>query len=539
MATDYKAIMIALLSGWSWSKIRDNYRCSRRTISKASAAIDSHGLTVEKVKELDAAGIQGLFPDNRRRDDGAFLQPDFGPIVARLAKGARVTMVVEHSRYLRRACGPGQQHYSYKQFMALFADYVDVNALRATIDHPAGLDMQVDWAGDVMTVADSCEKSVVKAYIFVASLPHSGMIFAMATPDLKMRSWLSCHDAALSYFGGVPQRVIPDNAPTATNQLCKKMRARDVNVQYERFGEYFGFGIMPTAPYSPTHKGQVESSVHVVERWVIEYLDDREFFSFDELNDAIAQQVDWINDRKQFRKSTTSRRELFEESELDCLCALPRYPWTWSAWKKAKVGLNYHIQHDKHFYSVPWKLAGKWVDVQVFDAFLRVFYNGNQVAEHLLRPGNFQLSTDADHVPDNHKDLATGWNRERMESWAKSIGAATHELICQIFNARTIEAHAYHSVLAILNMSKESSRALLEQACQQILDRKEVPSSRKVAKEITELRRPQSRDVDVTLPVTSTGQSVSLSQPGRRRTPAGGGTSHIRGKNSFTIRKEI
>lgn len=423
--------------------------------------------------------------------------------------------------------------------MALFADFVDVNALRASISHPAGLDMQVDWAGDTMSVLDPYEKTVVKAYVFVASLPHSGMIFAQATPDLKMRSWLSCHDEALSYFGGVPQRVIPDNAPTATNQVCKKMRTRDVNAQYERFGEYFGFGILPAAPYQPTHKGHVESAVYIVERWVMEYLSDCEFFSFDELNEAIADRVDWLNDRKEFRKSSTSRRELFAEFEADALCPLPQHPWTWSVWKRAKVGLNYHIQHNKHFYSVPWKLAGRWVDVQVFDAFLRIFYGGEQVAEHLLRPANFQLSTDKDHVPANHKDLATGWDRERMESWAKSIGAATHELISQIFNARSIEAHAYHSVLAILNMSKESSRALLDQACQQLLDRKEIPSARKVAKEITELRRPGAHNEQQQVPVTSTGDSVALSTPRPRRRGQQQGTSHIRGKASFTIREEI
>lgn len=539
MATDYKAIMIALLNGWSWSKIRDDYRCSRRTISKAAVAIDAFGLTVAQVRELDSAGIEALFPDRRRRDDSAYLQPDFTRIVSKLAQGTRVTMMVEHAKYLGRACAPGQQHYSYKQFMALFADYVDANQLRAVLAHPAGLDMQVDWAGDVMAVCDPFGKSVLKAYVFVASLPHSGMIFAMATPDLKMRSWLCAHDAALRYFGGVPQRVIPDNAPTATNRLCKKMRARDVNAQYERFGEFFGFGILPAAPYEPTHKGHVESAVHIIERWVMEYLDDREFFSFDELNEAIAARVEWMNDRKEFRKSTTSRREIFEQFESDALCALPKSSWSWSAWKKAKVGLNYHIQHNKHFYSVPWKLTGKWVDVQVFDTFLRVFYGGEQVAEHLLGPGNYQLTTDADHVPDNHKDLGTGWDRERMESWAKSIGAATHELIRQIFNARIIEAHAYHSVLAILNMSKESSRALLEQACQQLLDRKEIPSARKVAKEIVELKRPASKDGQANVPVTSTGQSVSLATPHRRRGATSPRNSHIRGQASFTFREEM
>ncbi|WP_257160774.1 IS21 family transposase [Corynebacterium cystitidis] len=538
MATDYKAIMIALLSDLSWSKIRADYRCSRRTISKAAAALDAHGLGIDDVRGLDAAGVAALIPDHRRRDDSAFLQPDFEAIAAKCAQGSRVTMLVEHEKYLRRECVPGQQHYSYKQFMALFADYVDVNQLRATLHHPPGLEMQVDWAGDTMAVFDPYSQGVVKAYLFVASLPHSGMVFACATPDLKIRSWLSCHDEALNYFGGVPQRVISDNAPTATNQLCKKMRARDVNGHYDHFGGYFGFGILAAEPYEPTQKGHVESAVYIVERWVQEYLDDREFFSFDELNEAIATRVEWINDRREFRKSTTSRRELFAEYERGALMELPKYPWSWSEWKKAKVGDNYHIQHAKHFYSTPWKLVGKWVDVQVFDSFLRVFYNGEQVAEHLLRPGNYQLTTDPDHVPENHKDLGTGWDRERMESWAKSIGAATHELIGQIFNARAIEAHAYHTVLAILNMSKESSRKMLEQACQQLLDRKEVPSSRKVAKEIVELKRASAHPDHAELPMTSTGHSTSLSSTKTPRKPTSEGKSHIRGKASFSIRKE-
>ncbi|WCZ38501.1 hypothetical protein [Corynebacterium jeddahense] len=140
-----------------------------------------------------------------------------------------------------------------------------------------------------------------------------------------------------------------------------------------------------------------------------------------------------------------------------------------------------------------------------------------------------QYSTDKEHVPAKHQDLATKWDRGRIESWAQSIGAATYELIRQMFHARQVEAQAYNSALGVLSLSKKYSRSLLEQACQDVLDSHMVPSVRKVHDTIKDLA---TRTTVATGGAQSPTSSAASTRPVTRRAPAAQ-VSHVRGKAAF------
>ncbi|MDO5373178.1 MAG: DDE-type integrase/transposase/recombinase [Corynebacterium glutamicum] len=254
MATDYQAIMLALTRGDSWTTITHDFGCSRRTIDKASRTIRTHGFDTTAILSLSPDQLTELFPDNRYRKEEDFLPPNSTAIAARQRRGERVTLKVEHHRYCQQPVRPGQQHYTYKQFCKLYDHFVDVNDLTAQITHRPGDQMYVDWSGDSMTVTDPITGTRYQAWIFVASLPYSGMVFAVATPDTKMRAWLSSHQDAFDYFGGRPVKITPDNASTATNQLFQGVRVRDVNEEYFRFSQHFGVGITPARPMKPRDK---------------------------------------------------------------------------------------------------------------------------------------------------------------------------------------------------------------------------------------------------------------------------------------------
>ncbi|MGC2865048.1 Mu transposase domain-containing protein [Corynebacterium glutamicum] len=214
------------------------------------------------------------------------------------------------------------------------------------------------------------------------------------------------------------------------------------------------------------------------------------------------------------------------------LNSLPVARWSWSTWRRAKAGMNYHIRFNKHFYSVSWQYAGRFVDVQIFDDHLTVFSDNQIIATHALKPASMGYSTADEHVPEKHKDLATKWNRERIEGWVASIGAATQELISQMFHARKVEAQAYSSTLAVLSLAKKHSRAELDAACHNLLDRHEVPSVRKVAEEIHDLAHQHTALFADTQPPLSTEPSQRLMKsPGPQ-------SSHVRGKQAFVFREE-
>lgn len=258
MWSPIRLIMLALVQGRSWSQITSDLGCSRSSIDKASRVLRSTGMDEDTINALSAQELSELFPDNRRRDLDAFVEPDFAGIAARRRRGERVTLKVEHHKYTRRQAASGQQHYSYRQFCALFENYVDVNDLTALLTHAPGEELCVDWSGETMAVVDPLTGVSVRACVFVASLPHSGLIHASAWPDMRMRSWLCAHRDALDYIGGVPVRIVPDNASTATNQVIRGATVREVNERYQQFAEFYGCGITPARPGKPREKAHVE-----------------------------------------------------------------------------------------------------------------------------------------------------------------------------------------------------------------------------------------------------------------------------------------
>lgn len=283
----------------------------------------------------------------------------------------------------------------------------------------------------------------------------------------------------------------------------------------------------------------MEKGVDIVTTWVIEYLDDREFYDLAHLNDAIIAQVDWINDRPGFRGHSASRREIFTAHEAAVLSPLPDGAWSWSTWRTAKVGMNYHIRVNKHFYSVPWRFAGRGVDVQIFDTWLEVFAEGVSLAVHQLKPANMGYTTLDEHVPARHKDLATKWDRERIESWANSIGTATHTLICQMFDSRRVEAQAYSTTLAVLGLAKQYSRAQLEAACQHLIDRGDTPSVRRVIDEIRSHQLSPGAVEPTSSPLSTIPAPRPAAPAATGRTPITSSHSHVRGKTAFTFRDEV
>lgn len=532
MSTDYKSIMLWLLDGRSYTEISTSLGCSRKTISHTKHILTTNNLTVNQIHDLTTTQIEELFPDHRRRDPERFLQPDMEAIAQRRMRRKRVTRKVEWERYLTQPTSPGIEHYSYPQFCSLFDAYVDEQNLSTVINHLPGETMEVDWAGEAMTVTDPLSGQEHKVSIFVAALPFSGMLYVSGWFNQQMRSWLYAHQQAFDYFGGVTRIVVPDNTSTATNQVTPTTRVRDLNKHYATFSRHFGFGAVAARSYKPKDKPSVEKGVDIIERWIIEYLDDRTFFSLDQLNHAIHQRVDWINNRSEFRGRDISRREIFEEFEQPELLELPSEPWSWAQWRKSKVGMNYHIRVDNHFYSVPWKLAGKTVDTCILDTAVEVIFDNEIVARHRRAPANFQYSTSDEHVPPSHKDLGQRWDRDRILSWAQSIGTSTFTVIEQMFNSRKVEAQAYNSALAVLALAKDYSRIELEQACQVIVATKQMPSTRKVKDQLAHLRKNPEALLNAAVPPIPAPTPRSSTGPASLPD-----TSNVRGAGAFVFKE--
>jgi transposase len=124
---------------------------------------------------------------------------------------------------------------------------------------------------------------------------------------------------------------------------------------------HYGVAVMPARPYKPGDKAKVENAVLLAERWIIAALRHRRFQTLPELNEAIAELLEKLNQRP-FRKREGSRASLFAELDRPALQPLPAQRYELAYWKTVRASIDYHVEVERHYYSVriswpakPWK----------------------------------------------------------------------------------------------------------------------------------------------------------------------------------------
>jgi transposase len=317
--------------------------------------------------------------------------PDWGHVHRELRR-ADVTMALLWEEY--RAGAP--DGFGYSWFCDLYREWV--GRLKPTLRqvHPAGERMFVDFAGRTMEVVDGAGGEVRRAEIFVAVLGASSFTYAWATWSQSVPDWIGAHVAAFEYFGGVARQVVSDNLKAGVTRAC--FHDPSVNRTYGEMAAHYGTAIVPARPYKPRDKAKVEVGVQVVQRWILARLRHRTFFSLAELNSAIAALVEQLNDRP-MRGWGTTRRALFDQFDRDALSKLPAAAYEYADWRRRRVGLDYHVEVDRGFYSVPHQLLRQEVEVRLTTGTVEVFHRGKRVASHVRGAARHRPSTVIEHMP--------------------------------------------------------------------------------------------------------------------------------------------
>ena len=471
--TDYRYVMGLLVQGLAYRQIEAMAGCSHRAIARARRVLDEERLSsAEQVAALSAEDLDRLFADGRKNVAGEFVAVDIDKVVTARLGRKKPPLKVLWGQYLKSEAVGGARFYGYERFCQIVTEHVRVNDLTLPIAHVPGHTMQVDWAGTMMQVTDPITRAVTPVAVFVATLPFSGMVFAYGYLDEKQPAWCDGHRRAFEYYGGVAQVIVPDNASTASNQISRTDRARDVNASYADFLAHYGAAAVPTRSNRPRDKGHVEAGVKVVTNWVIHLLSDRVFACLDDLNDAVAAQVEAINDRRPFRGEPRSRREWFDDHERDELMVLPVQRWEPVTWRKAKVHRDWHIQLDTIKYSVPYRLAGSSVDVRIIGTAIEVLADGQIIAAHHQGRHRNGYVTDPEHAPPHYESVAGLWTRGYFLRQGAKVGPATVTALTRLLDGKAIEAQGYRSCMNILELGKRASgnRVLLEAACRELVD---------------------------------------------------------------------
>ena len=230
-----------------------------------------------------------------------------------------------------------------------------------------------------MPIVDRHTGEIRDAQVFVGVLGASSYTYAEATHTQSLPDWIASHQRMLRFFGGVPELLVPDNLKAAVTRACRY--APKINATYTELAAHYGTAVLPARPYKPRDKAKAEVAVQVVERWILALLRHRTFFSLAELNAAIAELLPALNERP-FQGRTESRKDLFEALDRPALKPLPQDDYAYAKWRKAKPGIDYHIEVDKRFYSVPHALVGQVLELRITATTVEVMHKGKRVAVH-------------------------------------------------------------------------------------------------------------------------------------------------------------
>jgi transposase len=200
-----------------------------------------------------------------------------------------------------------------------------------------------------------------------------------------------------------------------------------------------------------------------VQRWVLAALRKRQFFSLADLNEAILELVHKLNQRP-FRKLPGSRAELYQNLDRPALQPLPLQPFVFAEWKKARVNLDYHIELDGHYYSTPYQLVGKEVEVRSTRGTVEIVYQGKRIASHVRSSQPHVASTIAEHRPKSHQEYLE-WTPSRIIDWAGKVGPFTARLVESVIADKPHPEMGYRSALGVIRLSRKYGDERLEAAC--------------------------------------------------------------------------
>ena len=331
-------------------------------------------------------------------------------------------------------------------------------------EHRGGEKLFVDYS-DGLSIVDALTGEMTLTQLFVSVWGASSYTYAEATLSQTLPDWTTSHVHAFEYFGCVPRVLVPDNLKSGVSKACRY--EPELNQTYADMAEHYGCAVLPARPRKPRDKAKVENGVLIAQRWILAVLRHRTFYSLAELNAAISECLERLNTRP-LRQAKKSRRELFEAIDRPAALPLPQKAYEFAEWYKARVQLNYHIEVDHHFYSVPYQLLHEKLDLRLTATMVEALHKGERVAAHVRSPIRGGYTTLPEHMPPSHRYYAE-WNPARFIQWAGKTGESTARLVERILATRPYPEQGFRACLGIIHLARDYEPARIEAAAERAL----------------------------------------------------------------------
>ena len=448
-------------AGLSLEAIARALKISKGVVAKYLRLAMAAGLSWPIPDALDDAALEKLLYQQGAAREPTFAEPDYALVHQELKKkGVTLTLLWEEYRQ-----AVGERGYQYTAFCTRYRDWAGKLKRSMRQIHRAGEKLFADYAGPTVPIVDAETGEIRPASIFVAVLGASSYTFACATPGQTQADWLTGMGRALAFIGGVPALIVPDN-PRALVSGPDRYEP-ELNRATAEFAQHYDTVILPARPKKPQDKAKVESGVQVVERWILARLRHRRFFSVAELDAAILELMPALNTRP-FKKLPGCRQDAFAQVDAPYLRPLPGSAFVIAEWKKATVNIDYHVEFERNYYSVPHALIHQAVELRITRHMVEVLAKGKRVASHPRSSRKGHYATLAEHMPAAHRAHAE-WSPGKLQTWAASVGPSTAELVKRLLIEKKHPEQGYRACLGLMRLTRNHGQARMEAACERAL----------------------------------------------------------------------
>lgn len=448
-------------AGLSLEAIARSLKISKGVVAKYLRLASAAGVTWPIPEALDDAGLEKLLYQQGTAREPAFAEADYALVHQELKKKG-VTLLLLWEEY-RQAVG--ERGYQYTAFCTHYRNWAGKLKRAMRQIHRAGEKLFADYAGPTVPIVDASTGEIRPASIFVAVLGASSYTFACATPGQTQADWLVGIGRALTFIGGVPALIVPDNPRALVSQPDRY--EPELNRATAEFAHHYDTVILPARPRKPQDKAKVESGVQVVERWILARLRHRRFFSVAELDAAVAALLPGLNTRP-FKKLPGSRQDAFALVDAPYLRPLPVAAFVIAEWKKATVNIDYHVEFEGSYYSVPHPLIHQPVELRITRHTVEVLAKSKRIASHPRSGKKGHYATLAEHMPAAHRAHAE-WSPGKLLTWAASVGPSTAELVKRLLLEKKHPEQGYRACLGLMRLTRNHGRVRMEAACERAL----------------------------------------------------------------------
>ncbi len=462
---DIKQILVLIRGGFSNRKIGATLGISRNTVNSYVRQFNSSGYSIDELINLDESRLNELFTSkttidtSRHNDLMRYLEQ---VNAARSHPG--FTFQYHYNDYVNYVSNP----YSYTQFLEHFHRKYSKVKGSLKLEHIAGHEMFVDFAGKKLEVVDKDTGEAVPVEVFVSILPCSQYTFVQACASQSRSDFINCCMNALHFYGGVPKAIVSDNLKSAVTRASKHEPV--INRVFKDFATHYDCVINPTRVYAPRDKALVENAVHLTYQRIYYPLREMTFFSIEELNREINQLLTEYN-RLLFKQKEASRLELFQTIEREHLKPLPLKRYEIKEYRRAKVQkMGYvYFSPDKNYYSVPYRYIGKQTQIHYTQKHVEVYYNHQRIALHQRNYSKGSYNTNRDHLSSTHQSYLD-WNPSYFKNKAAAYGEHVVSCVEEILTSVDYPEIGYKRVMGLLQLHKAYGSYRLDKACKMALN---------------------------------------------------------------------